>query len=56
MEFLRLATPRGAGPVAMVNPHTRAMTVLRMLGLSNFFVALPDDTAVARWMSEQPKR
>ncbi len=56
MEFLRLATPRGAGPVAMINPHARAMTVLRMLGLSNFFVALPDDTAAAKWMSEQPKR
>jgi len=56
MEFLRLASPRGAGPVAIVNPHPRAMTVLRMLGLSNFFVPLPDDPAVARWMAEQPKR
>lgn len=56
MEYLRLASPRGAGPVAVLNPHPRAMTVLRMLGLSNFFVALPDDAAVAKWMSEQPKR
>ncbi len=56
MEFLRLASPRGAGPVAIVNPHPRAMTVLRMLGLSNFFVPLPDDLAVAKWMAEQPKR
>lgn len=56
MEFLRQATPRGAGPVAMVNPHPRAMTVLRMLGLINFFVPLADDAAVGRWMAEQPKR
>ncbi len=56
MEFLRLSSPRGAGPIAMVSPHARAMTVLRMLGLSNFFVTQPDDEAVAKWMSEQPKR
>lgn len=56
MEFLRLASPRGAGPVAVVNPHARAMTVLRMLGLSNFFVPLPDDAAVARWLAEQQAR
>lgn len=53
MEFLRLVSPRGAGPVAMVNPHARAMTVLRMLGLSNFFVSLPDDDAVLRWHADQ---
>lgn len=53
MEYLRLVSPRGAGPVALVNPHARAMTVLRMLGLSNFFVALADDDAVARWHAEQ---
>ncbi len=56
MEFLRLASPRGAGPVAVVNPHPRAMTVLRMLGLNNFFVPQPDDAAVARWLADQPKR
>ncbi len=56
MEFLRLASPRGAGPVALVNPHPRAMTVLRMLGLSNFFIPLADDAAVGRWLAEQPKR
>lgn len=53
MEYLRLVSPRGAGPVALVNPHARAMTVLRMLGLSNFFVALADDDAVAKWHAEQ---
>ena len=56
MEFLRLASPRGAGPVAVVNPHPRAMTVLRMLGLSNFFIPLADDATVGRWLAEQPKR
>jgi anti-anti-sigma regulatory factor len=56
MEFLRLASPRGAGPVAIINPHPRAMTVLRMLGLSSFFVPQPDDQAVAKWMAEQPRR
>lgn len=56
MEFLRLASPRGAGPVAVINPHPRAMTVLRMLGLSNFFIPMADDATVARWMAEQPKR
>lgn len=52
MEFLRLVSPRGAGPVPLVNPHPRAMTVLRMLGLSNFFVVLADDAAVAAWFAE----
>jgi len=56
MEFLRLASPRGAGPVAVVNPHPRALTVLRMIGLSNFFITLADDEAVGTWMAEQPKR
>ena len=42
--------------MAVVNPHARAMTVLRMLGLSNFFVPLPDDAAVARWLAEQQAR
>lgn len=55
MEFLRLSSPRGAGPLAMVNPHARAMTVLRMLGLSNFFVAQPDDAAVEKWMADQKR-
>lgn len=53
MEFLRLASPRGAGPVAVVNPHPRALTVLRMLGLGNFFVAQADDAAVAAWFAKQ---
>lgn len=56
MEFLRLVSPRGASAVPMVNPHPRAMTVLRMLGLSNFFVCLPDDAAVAKWFAEQAAR
>ncbi|HAT11575.1 MAG TPA: hypothetical protein DCS97_13500 [Planctomycetes bacterium] len=55
MEYLRIVSPRGAGPVPLVNPHARAMTVLRMLGLSNFFVPLPDDAAVAKWFTEQRK-
>lgn len=53
MEFLRLVSPRGAGAVPVVNPHPRAQTVLRMLGLSNFFVPQPDDAAVERWFGEQ---
>lgn len=52
MEFLRLVSARVPGAVALVNPHPRAMTVLRMLGLSNFFVVQPDDAAVAAWFAE----
>ena len=53
MEFLRLVSPRGAGAVPVVNPHPRALTVLRMLGLSNFFVPQADDAAVGRWFADQ---
>lgn len=53
MEFLRLVSARVPGAVPLVNPHPRAMTVLRMLGLSNFFITQPDDAAVAKWFAEQ---
>lgn len=53
MEFLRVVSPRGAGAVPVVNPHPRALTVLRMLGLANFFAPQPDDAAVERWFAEQ---
>lgn len=53
MEFLRLVSSRVPGAVPLVNPHPRAMTVLRMLGLSNFFITQPDDAAVAKWFAEQ---
>lgn len=32
-----------AGPEAVVNPHPRALIVLRMIGLSSFFITLADD-------------
>lgn len=53
MEFLRQVSARVPGAVPLVSPHPRAMTVLRMLGLSNFFVVQPDDAAVAQWFAEQ---
>lgn len=56
MEFLRIVSPRGSGAVPVVNPHPRALTVLRMLGLSNFFVPQADDAAVGRWFAEQQQR
>jgi anti-anti-sigma regulatory factor len=55
MEYLRFVSPRAGGAMPVVNPHPRALTVLRMLGLSNFFVAQPDDLAVTRWFEESTR-
>ncbi|MEK7412283.1 MAG: hypothetical protein AAB263_03070 [Planctomycetota bacterium] len=55
MEYLRFVSPRGLGSVPVVNPHARAITVLRMLGLANFFVPVADDAAAATWFAQQRK-
>ena len=55
MEYLRFISPRGLGSVPVVNPHPRAITVLRMLGLVNFFIPVADDAAATKWFAEQPR-